>query len=44
MFFKNLAAWREVASAGGRRKAQRTTGRPIHVPWGPVNTFWVAGR
>ena len=35
---------REVASAGGGRKAQRTTGRPTHVPSGPWNTRWVAGR
>jgi hypothetical protein len=35
---------REVTTPRTPRKAQRTTGSPIHVPWGPVNTFCVAAR
>ena len=35
---------REVASTSRRRKAQWTTGKPIHVPSAPVNTFCVAAR
>ena len=35
---------RELATGRAIRKAQRTTGRPIHVPPGPVNTRCVAAR
>ena len=35
---------REVARRSGGRKVQWTMGRPIQVPSGPVNTFWVAAR
>jgi hypothetical protein len=34
----------EVARPSGGRKAQWTTGSPIQVPSGPLNTFCVAGR
>ena len=38
------AVRRAVAAALQPRKAQWTTGSPIHVPSLPVNTFCVAAR
>ncbi len=35
---------REVASTGGSRKTQWTTGNPTQLPFTPVNTFCVAAR